>query len=292
MKRREGDALVVPNQGLGDHIEHNGMVRYISEIYKGNVYYFVGRDIFLGMVKWMYRDNPRIKIVPLNMPKNLPPFSNARAEFLNCSIREFLWWSDSDRMGFAKFDEQQSGEKGYRNAHQHQPWTEEATKLTAVSATHNGWSKHYKPLECGRAYYHTAGIPYQVKFDNFYLERDYEEEDRVYKKLNPNNEKYVFVHDEIGKKINLNTEYKVIRNDPTENIFYQIGLLKKAEEIHCMSSCVMLLVDCLAASPMKTSLSEKPKFFHWYVRRRKLDDDHGKHYLGSEWKVLYDKKSR
>lgn len=285
MKRREGDALIVPNQGLGDHTEHNGMVRYISKTYEGNIYYFVANHQFLETIKWMYRDDAKIKVVGLDMP-NLPPFSDARAKFLDLKIRELVWWSDSNRIGFAKFGEQQSGKNGEISANQHQPWMDEATKFTAVSATHHGWSKRYEPLLYGLAYYHTAGIPYQVKFDDFYLKRNHEEEDRVYKKLNPNNDKYVFVHS--GRRsIRLNTKYKVIENDPTENIFYQIKLMEKAEEIHCMSSCVMLLVDCLASSPIKTPLSEKPLFFHWYIRRRKIDDNHGRDYLGSKWEILY-----
>ena len=302
MKKREGDALVVPNQGLGDLIEHNGMVRYISKIYEGNIYHFVcgamgakhGTNPYLEMMKWMYRDNPRIKIVPLDTPKDKKTGRNIsggeKDKWLNTCIKAFLIWTDSDRTGFANFEKRLTDpSKGISGI-------VEPTKFTAISATHQGWSKRYRPLRLAKAFYHTAGIPYQVKFDDFYFERDYEEEDRVYKKLNPHGDKYVFVHDDIprGFLIDVNFRrkkssherkgYKIIRNDASENIFHMTKVFENAEEIHCMSSSIATLVDCIAASPLlETNINQINKFLHWPVRKVVLNAG----YLGADnWKVL------
>ena len=48
---------------------------------------------------------------------------------------------------------------------------------------------------CWEYFYEQLDIPHNIKDEYFRVDVDEEEEDRVYKKLNPNNEDFIFVHD-------------------------------------------------------------------------------------------------
>jgi|2_EtaG_2_1085320.scaffolds.fasta_scaffold10460_2 hypothetical protein len=108
-------------------------------------------------------------------------------------------------------------------------------------------------MGCAEIFYELAGIEYKHRFDNFYFERDRSEEDRVYKKLNPNDEKYIFVHDDPKRGFQIPEEEikkiaggrQVLRNDMSENMFYFCKILEEADQIHCMESCFRSLVEVL-----------------------------------------------
>lgn len=113
-------------------------------------------------------------------------------------------------------------------------------------------------------FYDLVGLNYDLRFFEFYVERDLEEENRVYKELNPNNEKYIFIHDDPirGYKISMdriNTEYKIIKNDTRFLIFNYIKLFENAEEIHCMQSSMK---DLINSYKINAKL-----YFHNYVRK-------------------------
>jgi hypothetical protein len=114
------------------------------------------------------------------------------------------------------------------------------------------------------AFYAIVDLNFNIRFDEFYFQRDYETENKVCEKLNPNNEKYVFVLDDPnrGFSIDMNkvtSEYKVIRNDFEFKMFDYIRLLENAEELHMMQTGFLDLVN---SYKMK-----KPKIYrHNYVR--------------------------
>lgn len=114
------------------------------------------------------------------------------------------------------------------------------------------------------AFYHLAGLDFQIRFDEFYFERDLEREDEVCKTLNPDDEKYIFVLDDPNRGYNINMskvtdEYKVIRNDYQFEIFDYIKLLENAEEIHMMQTGFLDMVNSYKM--------DKPKIYrHNYVR--------------------------
>ena len=136
--------------------------------------------------------------------------------------------------------------------------------------------EHYidqKDKNCWEIFYEQVGIPPTVKDEYFYVEPDPEEEDRVYNKLNPNNEDFIFVHDEssVGKhKLDHRKDLLIVGNDSTENVFHFAKLINEAKEIHLIESCFKSIVEHL---PTTGDL-----FFH----------DFGGHPLGKtkkEWKV-------
>ncbi len=129
------------------------------------------------------------------------------------------------------------------------------------------------------SFYLLADVPWSVRNDMFYFERDEKEEERVFDKLNPLGDKYIFIHDDKdrGYQINIDTKYKIIRNDLSESPFHLITLLKRAEEIHCMSSSLLCLIDCLFKKIKFNKL-----FLHWNIRKVSL----GKNALIGEWEII------
>lgn len=136
--------------------------------------------------------------------------------------------------------------------------------------------KKYGPAE---SFYHIANIPWETRNQYFFVERDNTEENRVLDKLNPKKEKFIFIHDDKdrGFEIKVDTNLKIIRNDITENMFFMIKLLEEAEEIHCMSSSMLCLIDCISS---KTSF--KKLFLHYDVRKVEL----GPKSLFADWEIL------
>lgn len=97
------------------------------------------------------------------------------------------------------------------------------------------------------AFYKIAGLDFSVRFDKFYFERNYIQEQEVLNELNPSGEKYIFVHDDgdRGFSIDLNkinSKFKIIKNDKRFKIFDYLKLLENAEEIHFMQSSFKELI--------------------------------------------------
>ena len=74
---------------------------------------------------------------------------------------------------------------------------------------------------CWEYFYEQLDIDLDIKQDLFYVEPDEDEEKRVFDKLNPTGEDYIFVHDDPsrGFEITMENDLKIIRNDVSENIF-------------------------------------------------------------------------
>ncbi len=114
-------------------------------------------------------------------------------------------------------------------------------------------------------FYRIADVPFSVRFEEFYIKRNVKKEKEVLDTLNPNNEKFIFVHDDPdrGFEIDLSkvsTKYKIIKNDKNFLVFNYIKLLEKAEEIHFMQSSFKELICSYNL--------KKPKLYqHNYVRQ-------------------------
>jgi hypothetical protein len=112
--------------------------------------------------------------------------------------------------------------------------------------------EHLYDKNCWEFFYDQVEMPYGVRVDLFYFDRDLEEERRVFDKLNPENEPFIFVHEdkergfEVNHKHFLDSTLRIIENDVTENIFHFIKILEEAEEIHCMESSFKSLIDLYA----------------------------------------------
>lgn len=99
---------------------------------------------------------------------------------------------------------------------------------------------------CWELFYDQLNLPHEIKYEYFYIKSDEEEENRVYNKLNPNNEDFIFVHEESSMGVfpfDLETDMKIIRNDVEENIFHFTKILNKAKEIHVMESAFKSMAE-------------------------------------------------
>lgn len=115
-----------------------------------------------------------------------------------------------------------------------------------------------------QGFYHLAGINFQIRFNEFYFKRDLEKEDEVYKVLNPNEEKYIFIIDDPSRGYTIDTtkitnKYKIIFNNYRFKMFDYIKILENAEEIHTMQTGFLDLINSYTI--------DKPKIYrHNYVR--------------------------
>ena len=68
------------------------------------------------------------------------------------------------------------------------------------------------------SFYVGKSLPFSMRYDEFYLERDYELEKKIVEDLNPQKEKYIFTHNVDLNKVR--KDIKIIENPKKYNIFY------------------------------------------------------------------------
>ena len=113
-------------------------------------------------------------------------------------------------------------------------------------------------------FYNTVNLPFEYRFSKFKFERNNKKENEVYNELNPNNEPYIYVHDdkERGFEINrdkLKSDLKIIVNDKRFLMFDMLKIIENATEVHSMQTGMKDLINSFNF--------KKPNFYlHWYVR--------------------------
>lgn len=105
-----------------------------------------------------------------------------------------------------------------------------------------------------RSFYEEAGYDFNLRWDNFYIQRNKIRENSLFEKLNLNcNEKYIFLHEDDDKGVKIDKskivelDMKIIYPDLkfTKNIIDYCGVLEYAYEIHCIPSSFMFLIDSI-----------------------------------------------
>ena len=146
-----------------------------------------------------------------------------------------------------------------------------------------------KPFD--KSFYDIAKIPFEKRWDSFYIKRDERTESKLYKKLNPQNKSYIFVHDDSSRDINIEYDFGskfVIRPDKryTDIIFHYAQLIENADEIHCIDSSFKSFADSLDLSNKKTvkkttlpngesmNIEKSNLYFHIYLRQEYLKFGH------------------
>ena len=140
---------------------------------------------------------------------------------------------------------------------------------------------------CAVIFYEMMDIPYSVRYDKFYVERDPQAEggafyDLVYSQIGT--EPYVFVHDEEARGMKIDDSHfnglHVVRNNMNYNPFNFIEIFENATEIHCMESSLKSIIDSYKL--------EKPRLVFHDFRGTPLGD-----ITNNEWEVVgYDKVIR
>ena len=141
-----------------------------------------------------------------------------------------------------------------------------------------GFDKLLELCSKGIPFYESFYLMYDLspefRFSNFYYERNFEFENYVYNKLNPNNEKYIFVIDDsdhhLGKlqipEERLPKDYKIIKYDKKLNyddskfvMFNYYKILENAEEIHTLETAFFEFIRSVNVDKKKVNV-------HSYLR--------------------------
>lgn len=115
-----------------------------------------------------------------------------------------------------------------------------------------------------KGFYLSENLPFQLRFDEYFVERDLDKEHELYRTLNPNDEDFIFVHEDPDRgmfldKSRIRQDLKIIGNDKRFLIFDYIYLLSKAKEVHVMQSSIKDMINSY-------SFPETKFFLHNYVR--------------------------
>lgn len=120
-------------------------------------------------------------------------------------------------------------------------------------------------------FYEQIGLPAEERFNGFYVERDLEAEEKLCKILNPENEPYIFVHQDTARGHVMNLDHikdkslKIIQSnykmDETKEflVFHYLKLIEEAQEVHVMESGISPMIDCYF-SDLKNA------YLHKYMR--------------------------
>jgi hypothetical protein len=128
------------------------------------------------------------------------------------------------------------------------------------------YSKYYDD-----AFYLLAGYDPKIKRTHFFIERDYDEEDRVYNELvlEKNITDYIFIHEKKEEGIlidreKLNTKLPIVYADKKYKTFSLLKVIEKAKECHIISSSFLSLMMCYDIN--------KNVYAHMYSDRSELSN--------------------
>jgi len=113
-------------------------------------------------------------------------------------------------------------------------------------------------------FYLSENLPFSLRFDGYFVERDLDREMLLYKTLNPKDEDFIFVHEDHDRgmfldKSRIRTDLKIVGNDKKFLIFDYIYLIEKAKEVHVMQSSIKDMINSYSFPNTKL-------FLHNYVR--------------------------
>jgi len=99
-------------------------------------------------------------------------------------------------------------------------------------------------------FYAQAGVPLNLLWNNFYFERDFDKEERIYYKLGLRRGEYVFLHDDPQRNFIINMDYvlsdlRVVHlNDlPEVSILDSLLIIENAREVHMTNTGLVSFVD-------------------------------------------------
>ena len=134
-------------------------------------------------------------------------------------------------------------------------------------------------------FYKMANVPFEDKWNKFYLQRDLEsEKDTYYNKLGlKDNEEFIFVHDDNERPMlqsKLPKGIKIIKPDRKDiSIFDFLYTIEKSKQIHVIDSSFFNLIDCIQLR------NDDNLYFHKYVKIS-LVGEGGTPTFKLKWKVL------
>ncbi|MAV62061.1 MAG: hypothetical protein CMI80_01080 [Candidatus Pelagibacter sp.] len=213
----------------------NGLIRILSNKYNNYYLNLFCRSKHLKIIKFMYRDNKKIKLIPLKENRNLLDeklLMKYEGKFIENYIKKKnIKKRNLISIGFENYDKIKNLNKDKKNQ----------------------WP-------CDIIFYKQFNIPFKKRFTETYWRRDKKNEKKLYKKLIKKNEKFAFIHDDPKRNIYLKNNFlnkkikKIVKNDVKENIFNYGMILEKADEIHIMESSIRQIIEVLKIKSKKIFL--------------------------------------
>lgn len=121
------------------------------------------------------------------------------------------------------------------------------------------------PLEW--QFYQIAGVPLEKKWGSFFIKRDFEKEQALFKKVAPEGD-YAFIHEDTPRKyiikrklISENCAIFTPEREFANNAIDYCTIVEKAKEVHVIDSSFMFLIDCLPYNNPNQKL-----YIHRYAR--------------------------
>jgi hypothetical protein len=130
-------------------------------------------------------------------------------------------------------------------------------------------------------FYEMSGIPWENMWSKFYVKRDLNRENEIFKKLGlSDKDEYIFVHDDHRKIYkNIPNDIKIIRPINKEyNIFEFLTVIEKAKEVHVINSSFFCMLWCM-------NLNKQGLFLHEYSRPD-LSAEETTPNLNINWKIV------
>lgn len=203
--KKERISILHP-QGLGDAIICNGFCRYYANSQDTEKVYTYIPKKYVKLVKWMYKDNNKITVIPINA-------SQEEAYSYCTNIAKNL----RSKVIFVG--------------------------NTAVNG-YNNILKKYKKFD--EVIYELGNVPYVHRYKSFYIQREFEEEKKIADMLGAQGGYAFIHDDPAkGFILNAKTNLKQIRNDKSINPFHLCTVIENAEEIHLMESSMKNLCEQL-----------------------------------------------
>ena len=179
---------------LGDMILCNGLIRILSKKNKYTYLNIFCRSKHIKLIRFMYRDNKKIKLIPLKEDTKLTD-EKYLIKYEGKFIENYIKKNNIDKKNLITI--------GYENYHRIKNLNKDKKR----------------PWPCDVIFYKQFAIPFKKRFTESYWKRNKISEKKLYKNKLKNNEKFIFVHDDPKRNIYLKNDFlknnikKIVKND-------------------------------------------------------------------------------
>jgi len=116
-----------------------------------------------------------------------------------------------------------------------------------------GFMSHPNAKSFDESFYLQNNLPISSRWENFYVQRDFESEMRIFNHFGVKEHEYVFIHDDasrgylIDEDLVVNKNLKIVRPEIglTDNVFDYCYIMEKSKESHFIDSSFRLIFDSL-----------------------------------------------
>ena len=125
-------------------------------------------------------------------------------------------------------------------------------------------------------FYVAENLPFSIRFDEYFVERNMDSELHLYQTLNPTDEDFIFVHEDPERgmfldKNRIRQDLKIIGNDKRFLIFDYIYLISKAKEVHVMQSSIKDMINSYSFPDAKFILHNYVRNYDSYANTKGLN---------------------